>query len=221
MTRRLILFSGMGADGRLMKLLRVPEVELVTPDHLPPVAEEALSEYAGRVAAAHRVRPADIVGGVSFGSMLAAEISRQLPVTGLILLGSTVRPAALPWFYKWVERFGRLIPDFLLGARTVAPIIRWRFAPLTAEAEASLIEMAKAFPPAHIRAFGSMVISWQGLDRVPCPLLSVHGDSDRIIPLKCAEPGLILNSAGHAFTLTHAAEVSQAIEAFLKYCPSE
>ena len=216
MAPRLILFSGMGGDGRLMRPVRVDGVEVLTPDHVPPAPSERLPEYAGRVAELRGVRPADIVGGASFGGMLAAEISRQRPVAGLVLLGTTVHPSRLPRSYQWVEKMGRLVPDALLGLRTIGPLIRWRFAPLSPEAETTLVEMAGASSADELRAFGRMALDWCGLERFSCPVLSIHGERDRIIPPRCAEPGLVLKAAGHAFTLTHAAEVGSAIGAFLR-----
>src|SRR5215470_15796970 len=108
---RLVLFSGMGADGRLFRSIRVPEAEIVTPDHSEPLQGETLIQYASRVANNLNVQRTDIIGGVSFGGMLAGEITRQRPVAGLILLGSCVRPERLPWSYRWVEKLGHFIPD--------------------------------------------------------------------------------------------------------------
>jgi pimeloyl-ACP methyl ester carboxylesterase len=214
--RRLVLFSGMGADRRLFRSIRIPEAEIVTPDHSEPAHGETLFQYASRVADNLNIQPADIVGGVSFGGMLAGEIARQRPVAGLILLGSCVQPERLPWSYRWVELLGRLIPDFLLGLRLWGPLVRWRFAPLTGDAETCLIEMARTSRPAQIRTFGRMVIGWKGIDNIHCPVLSIHGGWDRIIPLKCADPDLILKDAGHAFTLTHPDETNAAIREFLR-----
>src|SRR5215467_6963373 len=118
MKPRLVLFSGMGGDGRLFRSIRIPEAEIVTPDHTDPTQGETLIEYASRIADDLKIQPADIIGGVSFGGMLAGEITRQRPVAGLILLGSCVRPERLPLSYRWVELLGRLIPDFVLGLRS-------------------------------------------------------------------------------------------------------
>ena len=214
--RRLVLFSGMGGDGRLFRSIRIPDAEIVTPDHIEPAQGETLTQYAARIADGLDIQPADIVGGASFGGMLAGEIARQREVAGLILLGSCLRPGLLPWSYRWVERVGRFIPDFVLGLRSWRPLVRWRFAPVTPDAETCLVEMAVSYPTAQIRAFGRMVIGWTGVDSVPCPVLSIHGDWDRIIPLKCAEPDIILKDAGHAFTLTHADQTNSAIREFLR-----
>lgn len=214
--RRLVLFSGMGADGRLMRPIRVPGVDVCTPDHVEPAPGEDLSRYAARVAELHSIDASDVVGGASFGGMIAAEIARQWTVAGLVLLGSCVRPGRLPWAYKWIERLGKFIPDRLLGCRSWRPVVRWRFAPVTAEAEQCLVAMAATCPPSQIREFGRMALTWSGVERFSCPVLSVHGDRDRILPMGGAEPGLILPNAGHAFTLTHAEPTSAAIQEFLR-----
>jgi pimeloyl-ACP methyl ester carboxylesterase len=214
--RRLVVFSGMGADARLFQSIRIPETEIFTPDHAEPAPEETLTEYAARIADGLNIQPADIVGGISFGGMLAGEIARQRPVAGLILLGSCLRPDRLPRSYRWIERFGCFIPDFVLSFRSWRPWIRWRFAPLTSEAETCLIEMANSYPTAQIRAFGRMIMGWTGVDDITCPVLSIHGDLDRVIPLKSAAPDIILKDAGHAFTLTHPDETTSAIGEFLR-----
>lgn len=206
----------MGGDARLMTPLKVSGLDLLPPDHLEAQPRESLPDYASRVAHTHSLAPDDFVGGASFGGMVAAEIARQQKVAGLILLGSCIRPQRLPSSYRWFERLGRLTPDVVLALRSWGPLVRWRFAPITPEAQRILVEMARACPPKQLRDFGRMVLGWGGLDSVPCPLLSIHGDRDRIIPVSCAEPGLVLKNAGHAFTLTHVSQTQAAIQEFVQ-----
>lgn len=211
-----MLFSGMGGDGALFQALRIPEVDLLTPAHTDPKPGENLVEYAARLAQLFEIGKDDVVGGSSFGGMIAAEIARQRPVSGLVLLGSCLRPSRLPKPYRLLERFGGLIPDFLLNFRGSRLLLRWRFAPLTAEAERALAKMAQVYDTAQLRAFGRMLFGWSGVEAASCPVLSIHGDRDRIIPLAAAEPGVVLKDAGHAFTLTHAEETVAEIRAFLR-----
>lgn len=212
---RLVLLSGMGGDRRLTGPIQVPGVEVVTPDHLQPEESEDMVRYAARVAEAHGVSPSDVIGGTSFGGMLAAEIARQRPVAGLILLGTCVRPARFPGGYRLLEKFGALIPDALLGLRSRPFLVRRRFAPVTEEAVAILVAMAQASPASQVRGFARLMMGWGGIDAFNCPVLSIHGDGDRILPPACAEQGLVLKNAGHSFTLTHAAETIAAIREFL------
>lgn len=190
-------------------------MEILTPEHLEPVPGETLPQYALMVAESQGIRAEDAVGGISFGGMIAGEIARQRPAAGLILLGSCLGPLGLPSWYRWLERVCRFIPDSAFSFRSWRPLVRWRFAPLTREAETCLVEMMADHPMPMIRAFGRMAIGWEGVDAVPCPVLSIHGDMDRIIPLSSVNPDVILKDAGHAFTLTHADQTVAAIRDFL------
>lgn len=199
-----------------MTPIKLSEIDVSTPDHLPPEKNESLASYANRVANAHSIRESDIVGGASFGGMIAAEIAQQRKSAGLILLGSSLKPNRLPSSYRLMEIFGPLIPDFILGFRSWSPLVRWRFEPLSREAEQCLIAMAVDCPTSQIREFGRMIVGWKGIETVGCPVLSIHGDNDKIIPLHAAEPGKIIKNAGHAFTLTHTAETIAEIRSFLR-----
>lgn len=214
--RRLVLFSGMGADSRLTRPVRVRGVGQEFPEHLEPEAGEDLPRYAARVAERWGIGPADVVGGTSFGGMLAGEISAQRRVAGLVLLGSSIRPERFPRAYGWVERLCRFLPDPLIGVRSFRLLVRRRFAPMTPEGERCLLEMAAACPVSRLRAFGRMIVGWKGVGTPECPILSVHGRLDRIIPPRCAEPGVVLEDAGHAFTLTHAERTCRAVGDFLR-----
>ncbi len=214
--KRIFLFSGMGGDERLFGPIRLPGIDLVTPRHLAPHPDEDLQQYAGRVADFHEIGPEDVIGGASFGGMLGAEIASRRKIAGLVLLGSCLQPGRLPWSHRFIERVGGLIPDAVLSLRSWKPLVRWRFEPLTSEAEVSLIAMAADCPIDQIRAFGRMAIRWPGAPRPTCPMLIIHGAHDRIIPLRCADPDIILADAGHAFTLTHSAQTIVAIQDFLR-----
>lgn len=212
---RLILFTGLAGDHRLLRPIRIPSGPTITPDHLEPFPGESLAHYANRVVEQYRLGPDDVIGGASFGGMLAAEIAHQRPVAGLVLLGSCTRPKLLPRSYRWAEKLGPLIPDSLLALRSLRPLIRMRFSPITPEGEECIIQMARDCPASRIRAFARMLMRWPGATGFTCPVLSIHGDKDRIIPLRCAELGIVLANAGHAFTLTHQGQIVSAIQAFL------
>lgn len=214
---RLILFSGMGGDARLMRPLRVPGVELQTPEHIDPLAGETLPDYARRLADEHGVDESVVVGGASFGGMIAAEMARQRKVRGLVLLGSCTRPSRLPASYRVVEKLQPFIPDQLLALRTLRLLVRARFAPTTEQAMDTLIAMAKDCPPRQLREFARMTFGWDGVERFECPVLALHGDGDAIIPPAAARDGhIVLKNAGHSFTLTHAEEAGAHIARFVQ-----
>ncbi|MFI5361211.1 MAG: alpha/beta fold hydrolase [Elusimicrobiota bacterium] len=212
---RVFLFSGMGADRRLLGPLRAQGFELLFPDHLAPQDRESLIAYAERTAEAHRIGPDDVVGGASFGGMLAAQISSRRKVAGVILLASCHRPGRLPGAYRAVELLSRVVPDAFIGVRSWRPLLRARMGPVDRITEDLLVEMAAGYSPEKLRRFGRMIVEWPGVETFPCPMLAVHGAEDRVLPSRCIDAHLVLPRAGHAFTLTHSEPINAAIRDFL------
>jgi pimeloyl-ACP methyl ester carboxylesterase len=217
--RRVVLFSGMGGDKRMFGPIRLPGVELVTPDHLDPAAGESLASFAERTADSRGLGADDVVGGVSFGGMLAAQISARRKVAGAVLLASCHQARRLPAAYRAVELFSRAVPDALLGLRSWPPFVRGRFAPIDPANAELMIEMARGYSPAMLRRFGRMIVEWPGVESFSCPRLAVHGANDRILPASCIDAQLVVPAAGHAFTLTHPEPVGAAILDFVGGLP--
>ncbi|MBI5595818.1 MAG: alpha/beta hydrolase [Elusimicrobia bacterium] len=210
----LVLFPGLGADSRLLRPLGIPGLRIA--ENLAPEEGESLTHFAERSIEAHGRKDGDFIGGASFGGMAAAEMSLQMKAAGLVLLGSCVAPPRLPAFMHLLYRFRALVPDFALSLRGFPALVRWRFRPV-GDAELGLLcDMASRTLAAHIREYGRMAYEWQGLGRPDCPVLRVHGDSDRVIPLREGEEAVVLRNAGHAFTLTYPAETSEAVSAFMR-----
>jgi hypothetical protein len=156
--RRVVLFSGMGGDRRMFEPLSIPGVELVTPDHLEPEKGEDLPAFAERTADFHGLSADDVVGGVSFGGMLTAQISSRRKLAGAILLASCHQPKRLPAGYRTVERFSRVMPDALFGFRSWPPFVRGRFAPIDTKNAEIMIKLARGYSPVMMRRFGRMIV---------------------------------------------------------------
>ena len=75
----------LAADSRLFRSIRIPEVEIVTPDHAEPVSGETVTQYAALIAEGLFIQPDDIIGGISFGGMLARKIARQRRLVGKVI----------------------------------------------------------------------------------------------------------------------------------------
>ena len=87
---QLILLPGLGADHRLLEPQRAAFPQLVVPPWIPPRKRESLPQYAARMA--ETVTPSRdvplILGGVSFGGMLAYEMARYLKPDAVVLIAS-------------------------------------------------------------------------------------------------------------------------------------
>ncbi|MDR6737034.1 alpha/beta hydrolase [Sphingobacterium sp. 2149] len=50
---------------------------------------------------------------------------------------------------------------------------------------------------------------------IPSNLVHIHGDKDRIIPIKSLKPSFVIKGAGHFMTVTHAGEVEKLLREIL------
>src|SRR4051794_30719168 len=96
----LILLSGMAADERLFAPQRAAFPHLVVPAWIEPLAKEPLPAYAARLA--RQVDPGRpcIVGGASFGGLVALEMAHYLQARACVLISSVRSPRELPWWYS-------------------------------------------------------------------------------------------------------------------------
>ena len=96
----IVMLSGMAAD----ELLFEPQLAQFPNLHVQPWIEprsgESIRAYGARLAkVADPGRPC-IVGGASFGGIVALEMSRHLSALGCVLIGSVRSPTQLPWRWR-------------------------------------------------------------------------------------------------------------------------
>lgn len=165
--------------------------------------------------------------GMSQGGFLSLRVGLTHPefVRGIVLLGSqagTETPETLPANTALVEAWATHgLTDEM--AATIEHIIggdRFLGAPWRAK-------WAKITPANLAQIFATLVSRddlTDQLHRIKAPTLVVHGDADAAIPLIRGEvvaQGIanaklvVIAGGGHAANMTHAAEVNQAIRAFL------
>src|SRR5213076_2537842 len=85
---RLVLFPGLGADGRLFEPQREAFPHLKVPQWLEPRLRESLSEYGRRMAEGVVEEPGVPVylGGASFGGAVALEVARHVRPRAVFLI---------------------------------------------------------------------------------------------------------------------------------------
>ena len=87
----LILFPGMGADQRLFQPQRALPYPLITPRWIELEAGEGLPDYARRMASRIDKPERFILGGVSLGGMVAAELASTGPWKDRVTYGQTLQ----------------------------------------------------------------------------------------------------------------------------------
>ena len=216
----LILLSGLAADAAVFAPQRLVFPQLVVPPWLVPSQNETLSDYAARMADA--VRPAGdcVLGGASFGGMLALEMARFLKPRAILLIGSVRGPQELPLRVRMWRKLGpavSLLPIAPLQWSAGSANIARRWLP-------HLAGVARQFSQADQDVFRwslRQLLAWQQAPAVECPIYQIHGDCDRVLPIACTRPARIIRGGGHVISLTHASEVNSLIGECLRCVENE
>ena len=209
----LILFSGMGADERLLAPQRDAFPRLIVPVWVPPEHHETLAHYATRMA--ERVDPHEpcFVGGASFGGFVAIEAARHLQARACFLIGSARCCEELPLQIRAMRKLKHMLPAIPFGlARAFAGLAAsaggWAMSP----ASAQVLRQAADSDAEFLRWACGAVLTWKAPAELAIPVHQIHGACDRVLPASRTRAGVVVPGAGHLLALTHAAEVNRFIK---------
>src|SRR5437764_11227763 len=93
------LISAMGGDERVFQQLDLSFCNPVFINWIEPLKTENITQYAGRLK--EQIKdPEPIIGGLSFGGMVAVEIAKQLPAKKIILISSSKSKKEIPYYIQ-------------------------------------------------------------------------------------------------------------------------
>jgi thioesterase domain-containing protein len=208
LTPPLILLPGMGADARLFasQIARFPTLRV--PEWLTPNPNESLRHYAARFAPTVNPGVPCVVGGASFGGIVALEMAPHLRATACVLIGSIRSPAELSRTWRRLRPLAALGPDrlgTLVGAVSQVPglgIATRRRLRRIARPEAAFVRWATC-----------AVLRWQ-----PSPatrkvrVFQIHGECDRTLPVNRSLADEIVPGGQHALSLFNPSAVNDYLE---------
>jgi pimeloyl-ACP methyl ester carboxylesterase len=215
----LVLLPGLGADARLFEPQRSALPELICPDWLEPRERETLAGYAGRMAEVVRgLAPAGrglILGGVSLGGMLAAEMALVLKPGAVVLIGSALSPEEISGRMRLAAQLSRWMPvPSGERAERMARVFLRQIGPLRRRDREFLETMIGAVPFSFLRWAAGAMAGWEGVPALACRVVRIHGSRDRVIPLRrCAErfERFVVEGAGHLPSVSHAEIVNREL----------
>lgn len=205
----LILFSGLGADDRVFTPQKVAFPQLVVPRWRVPNPRESLSDYCRHVADDLALTGPVIVGGISFGGIVAREFTRHVDARACLLISTVRSPRELPTRVRMAGKLRsslHVVPfaPFQWIAARVGHSERLPISPLV---KGAMRQLADADP---------RVVRWSvdqifRLEEVPLdiPVRHIHGDRDPIFPLHSVDPDEVVRGGGHLLTITHPCEVNE------------
>jgi pimeloyl-ACP methyl ester carboxylesterase len=203
MTMDIYCISGLGADQRIFSRLKVPGVRLLHLPWLPPHSDESIEAYALRMRAGiDGDRP--VLLGVSFGGMMAIEIAKYYIAATVILVSSVGHRQSLP---RWMSICGRL------GLNRLMPVqpgkgMRWLenyyLGVETAEDARLAAEFRRKADPHYLNWAVDRILNWKN-EWLPGRCYHLHGNRDKIFPLRRVKATHVVPEAGH-FMVNNRAE---------------
>jgi pimeloyl-ACP methyl ester carboxylesterase len=209
MSQIIYCISGLGADEKIFTNLKLEGYELKHIPWLRPNKNETLKEYAKRMAKSIQ-HDSPVLLGVSFGGMIGIEIARQIPLQKLIIISSIKSADELP---QWMKLAGTLQLNKLVPIRSydfMERIDNDRLGASTQEERDMVRNYRKSADPVYLTWAVHQVLNWKN-NWQPDHIIHIHGDKDKIFPVKKIKTGHIIKGGTHFMVYNRAAEISELI----------
>jgi esterase/lipase len=205
--------SGLGADEKVFSKLKIEGYQLQFINWLKPFRNETLQQYAARMRESITENDPILIG-LSFGGILCTEIAKQIPVKKIIIISSIKSSVELPFWMRAVAKLSlhKIFP--LRSTKLTAPFQN-RFLGVYEPDEKMIAgHYRKHADPYYTRWAVDKVVNWKNDWQHP-HLFHLHGDNDKMFPIKKIKPTYTLHGGGHFMIMNMADEVSTYINLIL------
>jgi pimeloyl-ACP methyl ester carboxylesterase len=208
----LMMFPGIGADEHLFEPQRRAFSQLVVPPWIAPQEDETLAGYALRYAQTMTAARPLVLGGISFGGMLAYEMAAHLRPEAVILIASSrTQQGISPMLRRFRRAVAKVPVGVVEGAKLLAPLTMVTFRFLSPTERQLCWTMFQRADSHFMRWAVSAILSWEPRPLEGVPVYHIHGGEDQVIPIQGVEPDEIVPDGGHLINLTHAQQVNAFI----------
>jgi hypothetical protein len=206
--------SGLGADQKAFQRLTLSErFTIHYIEWKQPLKRESLNAYAKRLAKSVDTSQSFSLIGLSFGGMIATEVSTFLNPFKTILISSTYSSGLLPAYVRWISRIKlhKLVPASWL--KLSAPLAHWFFGTKTTSEKKLLDQIMHDTDDQFLQWAINAILTWKNRSK-PSNCIRIHGDNDRLLP-HFADADVIIKGGGHFMVFNKANEISTVLENYL------
>lgn len=209
---KLYCISGLGADRRAFRKLKLADVEIEHIDWIKHIKNESLESYATRLKSKIDEKEKFALLGLSFGGMLAYEIAKQTNPAKLILISSLVNRRELPWHFR-VAGFLRLHKWLPVGwIKSSNFLTNWFFGAKTIE-DKEVLNAIRGTDVQFAKWAMGAVLGWKNREVIDC--VRIHGTKDRILPSRNLTIDYSIKGGSHFMIVSRSREVSKIISSIL------
>lgn len=204
--------SGMGADGRLFKHIRLPEgfqmhfVTWITPDE-----KDTIPSYASRLIQQIDTKQPFALVGVSLGGIMAVEIAKLTTPVTTVIIGSIPVAAHLPRYYATLGTSLGLLRVLPGSVFKRAAKLKRAFTRESSADKRLVLQMIDEADGNFLLWAMRAVLKWENKE-LPQPLWHIHGSRDIVFPVMLTRPSHTIRRCGHLVIMTHAEEVNRILQ---------
>jgi hypothetical protein len=212
----LYFISGLGADKRIFQNLVLPGVFKIYYIEWVAVSEkESMESYCRRLSSQiDQQEPFSLVG-LSFGGVIAIELSKFLSPVQTVLISSFCFKKEVPWFYILLgeSRIYKILPPrMLLRPNNIAFRLFGAYKP---EIKNLLKNIFEDTDPEFFEWAIRQLFSWDNHWKPP-NLIRIHGTADKILPYKKIMKAIPVKDGEHLMVYSKSAIVSQILKEYLQ-----
>lgn len=191
--------SGLAADRRVFSPIDFGEHEVHFLPWKVPDPKDTIEQYAAKMAEGiHHQNP--ILIGLSFGGIMANELSKLIPTGKIIILSSIKSRKEMPGYMKIASRLSLHKLVHLRPWPFLEPFQNYNLGVRTPEQKSLAREYRQKADQGYLDWAIDKILNWEN-EYVPDNLVQIHGSKDHIFPLKYVKPDHIIPDGGHLFLM--------------------
>lgn len=207
------LFSGLGADSTVFMNLELPGYHKIYINWIPALKHESIRQYAGRIKSQITVENPDIIG-LSFGGIVAVEVSKQIKIDKMVLISSakTKRELNRVQFFFMKLGFNRIIPGSWI--QHTSYLTYQYFGARSPKDKQTLTHLLENTDVSFFRWALKSIAYWDN-KTAPERTIQIHGTADRVISSRFVHPDYRIKGGGHLMVFNKADTISKIINNYL------
>jgi pimeloyl-ACP methyl ester carboxylesterase len=158
-----------------------------------------------------------IFAGISLGGVVAQKLASRKKPKGLILISSFSTSKSVSPFLYLFKPILSYLPAFIFDVRLLPTFVARFFRGKGNDEAASILSaMMRKLGTRNIKNMCILSLDVHAQKNGDCPILSIHGEKDRIIRSKGRKVDYMIKDGGHIISISHHEEVNKIILDWVK-----
>jgi pimeloyl-ACP methyl ester carboxylesterase len=202
--------SGLGADKRVFEYLDL-DCKLIPIEWIEPLKNETIESYSIRISKSINREEDFGIMGLSFGGLVAVEISKRLNPKLTILISSAETKLELRLIYRIIgkTKLLKLIPQFLFDPPRI--IADWIFGAVNKKLLNQILNDTDLY---FAKWAVNQLTNWSNIEKLSNPVLKIGGTHDKLIPPNKNQ--ILIEKGEHFMIVDRADEISQIINEIIR-----